>query len=78
MVLNNLEVHVKGLHDTTALGDRCNHAYGRMVTSVDCGGMLHVTMVRLTVLHSTYIRSHGGNVDMEGVKYDRPAGWREQ
>ena len=29
--------------------------------------MLHVTMVRLTVLHSTYIRSHGGNVDMEGV-----------
>ena len=42
----NLEVNVKGLCDTTALGDRRKHAYGRNSVT-DCNGMLRVTIVRL-------------------------------
>ena len=47
--IDNLEVNVKGLGDTTTLGDYGKHAYERMVTPMDCGEMFHVMIVRLTV-----------------------------
>ena len=47
--IDNLEVNVKGLGDTTALGDCSKHAYERMATSIDCGKMSHVVIVGLTV-----------------------------
>lgn len=76
--IDNLEINVKGLRDATALGDRPKHAYGRNGDTHGLRRNVPLMIVRFTIWHSTYVRSHSGNVNMEGVKYDRPAGWREK